>query len=734
VAYDVKRLNSIRQGEAEVSDSDAIVEIVAGMVETMVRAQGSVSASLEDRYRNQLRTLREVMRRQGVEAELPDSLRAWASAQPSNVPASMTRAAAEGLFEPLLAPSAEDADADLSQPGESVGAGTAASGGQSEAIFGPPRHMLEVIYETFEQTGELPTFQYVGSRAWADTESDPREVYLDLAERDLVTPAVSRSHDFQLKDDTAVGVSLQGLMHLRRATEDLSRFVSLVRHVADRACRFRPPSASKLASLSITSEEVRLHLNLEPGDRALVRLGVLISQEAWQLCSVFSGGGSDAWSFDVNLERARRYRDIHTVIDFLALSYPKGRAAPGVLPASPSTLTAAPLPGTSNRKIMVVHGRDMARGDLFSLLRALGLEPIEWSAAVKATGTTKPYNGEAVEAAFASAQVAVILLAPEERVSLRDDLRDPKDPSDAIPAWQPRPNVFYEGGIAATSHPDRTIVLELGRPRTATDLAGVNAVRVGLDQAWRHELANRLRDAGCPVNTDGSDWLNVGTFAEPDLPSIAQADGGHDQGAGGGGEPADGQATGQAQLAAAMRSGNVLRVRQHADGGLGFDWRDQVETLVKEVAGPLDASRLTHSGNITHWLEVLDDLARQVGAGRHLTSSDSWETYVEGMATFKQALDASLTAGERLREELFARPPESEARVEAWLREIDASLATLPRLLEVVKADGAPGMSASYEGMSEEQNRVIWRLDRHLQNMQPLLTALAPYVEALEGA
>ena len=718
MAYDVKRLNSIRQGEAEVSDSDAIVEIVAGMV------------SLEDRYRNQLRTLREVMWRKGIDVELPDSLRAWTSAQPSNGPAWTTREAAERLFEPLFAPAIEDAGADLSQLVESADAGIGGSDKQSEAVFGPSRHMLDVIYEAFEQTGELPTFQYVGSRVWAETETEPREVYLDLAERDLVTPSVSRSHDFQLRDNTAVSVNLQGLTHLRQASKDLNRFISVVRYVADRACRFRPPSASELASLSIASEEVRLHLQLEPGDRALVRLGVLICQEAWQLSTGFSGAGSDAWSFDVNLERARRYRDVHTVVDFLAISYPEGRAAVGALPASPATLTAAtPLVAANNRKIMVVHGRDKARSDLFSLLRALGLEPIEWSAAVKATGTTKPYNGEAVEAAFAAAQAAVILLAPEERVSLRDDLRDPKDPSDATPAWQPRPNVFYEGGIAATSHPDRTIVLELGRPRTATDLAGVNAVRVGLDQAWRHELANRLRDAGCPVNTEGSDWLNVGAFAEPDLPHVVEANRGDHSGL----ERMEDHATAQAQLAAAMRGGNVLRVRGQADGGLGFDWRDRVETLVKEAAGLLDASRLTHSGNLAHWLAVLDDLARQVGGGRHLKPSGSWEAYVQTMAGFTKALDANLTDGERLREELFDRPIEQAALVDVWLRAVDDSLGTVPRLLEVVKADGAPGMSASYEGMSEEQSKMIWRLDRHLQNMQPLLTALVPYVEALES-
>ena len=173
------------------------------------------------------------------------------------------------------------------------------------------------------------------------------------------------------------------------------------------------------------------------------------------------------------------------------------------------------LATVNNKKVMVVHGRDARiRGDLFGLLRAFGLEPIEWSEAVRSTGKGAPYNAEAVEAAFEIAQAAIILLVPEEQVLLRDDLRDSKDPSDAEVAWQPRPNVFYEGGIAFTSHPDRTIIVEHGRPRVATDLAGRNTVRITRDPAWRNELANRLRDAGCPVATETHEWLSVGAFVE----------------------------------------------------------------------------------------------------------------------------------------------------------------------------------------------------------------------------
>jgi len=386
------------------------------------------------------------------------------------------------------------------------------------AVVGPQRRMLELIYDTFAPIGEWPLFLYI-SQLWSDPETDPRDIYLDLAARGFVNPVMARTHQFQLKENTNVAVSLQGLMHLRQASEDLSQFVSTVRYVADRAGRFRPPSATELARLCITSEEIRLHLKLELGDPALPRLGALVGQEAWQLFTAFSGPDSDGWAFEVNLERARRYRSIYTVIDFLDISYPEGKQNEPSLPASPTSLgSTQKVPTTDNKKVMVVHGRDMhTRGELFSLLQALSLEPIDWSEAIKSTGKASPYNAEAVEAAFRIAQAAVILLVPEENVLLRPDLRNADELSDGHFAWQARPNVYYEGGIAFTSHPDRTIILQLGQPRLPTDLEGRNAVRISTNSSWRKDLANRLRDAGCPVTTEGPDWLNVGEFAEPDL-------------------------------------------------------------------------------------------------------------------------------------------------------------------------------------------------------------------------
>jgi hypothetical protein len=99
--------------------------------------------------------------------------------------------------------------------------------------------------------------------------------------------------------------------------------VAVVRHVAKSASEFRASSPTELERLSVTSDEIRLHLGLEQGDAALARLGTLVSDEAWQLWTSFGRTEADDWSFEVNLERARRFRDIHTVIEFLDISYPR---------------------------------------------------------------------------------------------------------------------------------------------------------------------------------------------------------------------------------------------------------------------------------------------------------------------------------------------------------------------------------------------------------------------------
>jgi hypothetical protein len=217
---------------------------------------------------------------------------------------------------------------------------------EPDGVVPPQRRMLDLLYETFAVTGQWPLFQYVSTR-WDEVNVEAQDVYLDLAEQGLVRPAMTRSHEFQLRQETVVGVSLQGLMAMGSAAEDLDRFVAAVRYVANSAREFRPSSPTELGRLELTSEDVRQNLGLELGDPSLARLGALLSDEAWQLWTSFGRTESDDWSFEVNLERARRYRDIHTVIEFLDISYPKQQQQDTSPLSSAPEQRDVPLPRTN---------------------------------------------------------------------------------------------------------------------------------------------------------------------------------------------------------------------------------------------------------------------------------------------------------------------------------------------------------------------------------------------------
>ena len=59
---------------------------------------------------------------------------------------------------------------------------------------------------------------------------------------------------------------------------------------------------------------------------------------------------------------------------------------------------------------------------------------------------------------------------------------------------------------------DRTILVELGRLRPFSDVAGRHVIRLGDSSQRRQELAERLQLAGCPINLSGTDWHTAGDF------------------------------------------------------------------------------------------------------------------------------------------------------------------------------------------------------------------------------
>jgi predicted nucleotide-binding protein len=177
--------------------------------------------------------------------------------------------------------------------------------------------------------------------------------------------------------------------------------------------------------------------------------------------------------------------------------------------------TASPAANHSEderrKTVMVVYGRDEeTRRDMFAFLRSLHLSPIEWNNAVAQTGKASPYVGEILTAAFSMAQAFLVLMTPDEQVTLRPELR--KSAHDSDMAYQPRPNVILEAGMALAKDEGRTILVATGPLRGMSDLDGRHVVRLDNSAERRNDLIQRLKVAGCSPKADGTDWISSGNF------------------------------------------------------------------------------------------------------------------------------------------------------------------------------------------------------------------------------
>ncbi len=171
-------------------------------------------------------------------------------------------------------------------------------------------------------------------------------------------------------------------------------------------------------------------------------------------------------------------------------------------------------PPTDTRRVFVVHGRnERAREAIFTFLRSIGLEPLEWSHAVLETKKTAPYVGEILDAAFKQAHAIVVLFTPDDEARLLGAFGTSGDPEHETElTGQARPNVLFEAGMAFGRSEERTILVELGNLRPFSDTAGRHVIRLDGSTQRRQDLANRLDSAGCPVNIKGTDWHTAGDF------------------------------------------------------------------------------------------------------------------------------------------------------------------------------------------------------------------------------
>ena len=172
------------------------------------------------------------------------------------------------------------------------------------------------------------------------------------------------------------------------------------------------------------------------------------------------------------------------------------------------------VPRRRGTSVFVVHGRnEAARNAMFQFLRALGLQPIEWNQAVKMTREPTPYVGTILETAFREAAAIVVLLTADDEARLRKRYRKRRDPkSERRLSGQARPNVLFEAGMSFGRNPQNTVLVQVGNVKEFSDVAGRHIIRLSNDASTRQALATRLANAGCNVDTSGSDWLRAGDF------------------------------------------------------------------------------------------------------------------------------------------------------------------------------------------------------------------------------
>nr|WP_283812911.1 TIR domain-containing protein [Bradyrhizobium rifense] len=83
------------------------------------------------------------------------------------------------------------------------------------------------------------------------------------------------------------------------------------------------------------------------------------------------------------------------------------------------------------------------------------------------------------------------------------------------PPSRARPNDsvrLFEAGLAMGRHAEKTVLVQVGKIKPFSDVAGRHIVKLSESTESRNDLANRLEKIGCKVDKVGRDWLKAGYF------------------------------------------------------------------------------------------------------------------------------------------------------------------------------------------------------------------------------
>lgn len=182
------------------------------------------------------------------------------------------------------------------------------------------------------------------------------------------------------------------------------------------------------------------------------------------------------------------------------------RAAPVSKPRTPRA--------KSGRTVMVVYGRDdQAKQAMFDFLKSLDLKPMSWTQGISQTKIANPSVRQIVDALFAKAVAVVVLLTPDDEAQLKPRFHKKNEPAyETELTGQARPNVLFEAGMAMSSHPEQTVMTQIGIVKPFTDIGGIHITHLNNLIETRRELAAKLINAKCQVDMDDDKWRTAGNF------------------------------------------------------------------------------------------------------------------------------------------------------------------------------------------------------------------------------
>lgn len=375
--------------------------------------------------------------------------------------------------------------------------------------------VLQLIYDLWSPANQWPHFKKV------DRVLDKQD-RIDLGQILPTIPARYLLYNRYSATDAELHLTVAGIACCTNADGDVMLFLRALRWCVRREDEFEPPSDTD--DLVLNTAEARNDWTSEGAEASQLILDKAYALLITEQVPRGNGYGPAGWQVTITRD-VRRFRDVNTLAEYLAVKempreIPMGIAVPGPprmarVPFPPldpeSTATVQPDP----RKVFVIHGRDHeARQAVFDFLRSLDLSPMPWEELVAATRQASPYNGEVVSSAFAQAQAVVVILTPDDEARLHIDLHsDHEEDHERELRGQARPNVLLEAGMALMAQPDRTVFVEIGRLRPISDITGRNTVRIGATAAPLLAFKDRLATAGCAINDSDPSWMDTQRFA-----------------------------------------------------------------------------------------------------------------------------------------------------------------------------------------------------------------------------